>query len=96
LGSFFAIARKMSFTFRAVYRKRITGNKKKSFPMIKIIFVFLRVVGLTMAKSLRDICRGSVADPGSSAFLTPGSGMEIKPGSGMNIPDHFSGIRNNF
>ncbi len=34
----------------------------------------------------------SVADPGSSAFLTPGSGMgkKSKSGSGMNIPEHIS------
>jgi hypothetical protein len=84
LGSFFAIARKMSFTFRAVYRKRITGNKQ----MIKIIFVFLRVEGLTIAKSTRDIARGSVADPGSGA-LTPGSGMEIIPDPGSTSKKIF-------
>jgi hypothetical protein len=33
---------------------------------------------------------GSVADPGSSDFLTPGSGMGKKSGSGMNNPDHIS------
>jgi hypothetical protein len=35
---------------------------------------------------------GSVADPGSSTFLTPGSGMGKKSGSGsgMNNPDHIS------
>ncbi len=34
----------------------------------------------------------SVADPGSSAFLTRGSGMGKKSGSGsgMNNPDHIS------
>jgi hypothetical protein len=38
------------------------------------------------------IITGSVADPGSGAFLTPGSWIRDgkKPGSGMNIPDHFS------
>ncbi len=41
-----------------------------------------------------DIGPSSVADPGSSAFLTPGSlildGYKIRFGSGMNIPDHIS------
>jgi hypothetical protein len=38
------------------------------------------------------LVNGSVADPGSGAFLTPGSGMGKKSGSGsgMNNPDHIS------
>jgi hypothetical protein len=36
-------------------------------------------------------CINSVADPGSSAFLTPASGMGKKSGSGsgMNNTDHI-------
>jgi hypothetical protein len=39
----------------------------------------------------------SVADPGSSGFLTPGPGMGKKSGSGMNSLDHISeSLENNF
>ncbi len=70
-------------------------NPKEIFtdPPICKLFVTNPVPGFSVSHFYmrrRPNVEGSVAGPGSGAFLTPGFRMVKKSGSGMNNPDHIS------